>query len=112
MKTKPTLLLILALLGTALGVPAASSYRTDINPALLYWQAFNQLPELSPEERQLFDRRQFAPTDEQYAALVRRYDTVFRLVRRGVNAKPPADWGVDLGDGPGTLLPHLAKAKA
>lgn len=84
----------------------------NANPALLYWQAFGVMPNLSESERKIFDHRRTVPVDEAYAAVARQYDSVFRLVRKATALQGPADWGIDLSEGPEVLLPHLAKAKA
>ncbi len=107
------ILMFSALLAAATSsLQAASPYRTDVNPALLYWQAFHFLPERSPAEEKIFDQRRTAVLDHSYEALSARYDTVFRFVRRATDLKSTADWGIDFADGPEALLPHLAKAKA
>ncbi|MBI3417379.1 MAG: hypothetical protein HY043_18965 [Verrucomicrobia bacterium] len=112
MKTIKSVLLLAGLLATSATLQAASPYRTDVNPALIYMQAFSLLPERSAEEQKLFENRQTSRVNEKYGALAVRYDTVFRLVRRAADLKQRADWGVDFADGPEMLLPHLAKAKA
>jgi hypothetical protein len=112
MKMMKSILLLLSLLAISASGRAANLYRTDINAALIYWQAFSQLPELSPEEQKLYQNSKTAPLDEKYEALVSRYDTTFRLVGRAAHLEQRVDWGVDLADGPEALLPHLAKAKA
>jgi len=83
------------------------------NPALVYWQAFSQLPiPLPPDEQKIYDNPRTVPVDDKYAALAKRFDPAFRLARRAVAMNGHADWGVDMADGPEALLPHLAKAKA
>jgi len=88
-------------------------YRTDINPALTYYQAFMVTPELSAEDRDyLFTnewRNQKLP--ERFGKLVSGYDNEFRLLRQAAQSTAPCDWGIDFGAGPETLLPHLARAK-
>jgi len=112
MKMMKSILLLLSLLAISASGRAANLYRTDINAALIYWQAFSQLPELSPEEQKLYQNSKTAPLDEKYEALVSRYDTTFRLVGRAAHLEQRADWGAGLADGPEALLPHLGKAKA
>ncbi|MEO8426894.1 MAG: hypothetical protein ABI651_07265 [Verrucomicrobiota bacterium] len=111
MKMTKSILLLLGLLTSGVSGRAANLNRADINPALIYWQAFSQLPELSQEEQKLYQHSKTAPLDEKYEALVSRYDTSFRLVGRAAHLQQRVDWGVDLADGPDALLPHLAKAK-
>lgn len=93
---------------------AAERFRTDINPALLYWQAFGEWPSLSEEDSAYVrtnDWRSRQP-DERFGQLMAQYDNSFKLLRRAAKAKVPCDWGYDLTDGPEALLPGLAKAKA
>ena len=95
--------------------PQASfiSFRTDINPALLYWQAFAVMPDLSPDDQKhLFESEwRNRPVDERAGELAARFDVAFRLIRQASSSRVPCDWGVDLSEGPHALLPHLAKAK-
>ena len=91
----------------------AAEFRTDINPALLYYQAFILAPELSKDDRSyLFNtewRGQKLP--ERFGKLVGEYDNQFRAVRQAAQQKPSCDWGVDMSPGPATLLPGLARNK-
>ncbi len=112
MKRISSMLLAVGLWASAGAMNAANPYRTDVNPALLYWQAFMQLPTFSESDRKPTDYLTGAPLDDQVEALAGRYDHVFELVRRAAQLPQPCDWGIDLADGPDTLLPHLAKAKA
>jgi hypothetical protein len=86
--------------------------RTDVNPALTYWQAFAARPEFTPEEQKLWEKHWDAiPLGEEFAPLVEQLDPSFRLFRRAVQCTQPCDWGYDFADGPELLLPGLAKAK-
>ncbi|HTG43150.1 MAG TPA: hypothetical protein VK633_01340, partial [Verrucomicrobiae bacterium] len=89
------------------------AHRTDINPAMLYYQAFQVAPDLSQADRDfLFDtewRGQKLPP--RVGELLSRYDDLFRLVRQAADATVPCDWGIDMTPGPATLLPHLARGK-
>src|SRR5262245_29679934 len=102
----------LVALGGQFGVSGA--VRTDINPALQYYQAFEVAPDLAPADREYLVtnnwRGQRLPA--QTADLLRRYDNQFKLVRQAARATVPCDWGIDMSPGPATLLPHLARAKA
>lgn len=91
----------------------AQECRTDINPALLYWQAFAVMPDLpDPDQKYLFETDwRTRPMDERAGQLAAKYDSTFRLLRQAVVAKVPCDWGIDMTQGPYALLPHLAKAK-
>jgi len=89
-------------------------FRTDINPALLYYQASQVAPDLSAADRDYlfaYDwRGQKLPA--RFGELVARYDNQFKLVRQAAQATVPCDWGVDMSAGPATMLPHLARNKA
>jgi hypothetical protein len=106
----------LALLILTLPAARGESLRTDINPALLYYQAFLMAPDLSPADRDyLFTS---SPTNcrgqklpERIVKIVAGYDSQFELVREAAQQKVPCDWGIDMSPGPGTLLPHLIRAK-
>jgi len=91
----------------------ASVPRSDINPALLYWQAFAVMPELENDDlKHLFEEDWRAkPMDERAGELAARFNSAFKLMRAAAASKAPCDWGVDMTPGPETLLPHLAKAK-
>ena len=114
MKTKPRNWLILGLLlCLPIRLPAAETRRDDINPALLYWQAFAVMPDLGPDDQKHLLETQWRTRamDERAGELASRYDQSFRLLRAAMSAKAPCDWGVDMSLGPQALLPHLAKAK-
>jgi len=86
-------------------------FRTDINPALLYFQAYQNMPQLSEaDSKQLFDTWT-NQIDEHARELLKQYDNSFKGLRRARFAKVPCDWGYDLNDGPEALLPGLAPAK-
>lgn len=97
-------------------VPAFCAYqfRTDINPALKYYQAFVQAPDLSEADHQyLFTREWRGQTlDRRFGSLIAKYDYQFRFLREAAGAQVPCDWGIDLTEGPDALLPALARAKA
>jgi hypothetical protein len=72
-----------------------------------------ELPDLDPSEKALLDGFRYAPVDEEYENLARRYNPALRLAAKAVNLKDKrCEWGIDLDDGPDTLLPHLARAKS
>jgi hypothetical protein len=94
-------------------VATAQPYRTDINPALTYYQAFNAAPDLSQEDRDyLFTNVwQGQKLPDRVGKLLSGYDGEFRLLRMAAQSTVPCDWGIDWGAGPETLLTHLAPAK-
>lgn len=111
--TQPACWCLLSLLA-ALGTPAAESFRTDINPALLYHQALLLAPDFSSEDQQYLFHREWRgqPLDDRFGRLVARYDNTFKLLHRAAHSKIPCDWGIDLTDGPEAMLPQLARAKS
>src|SRR5437016_3682423 len=114
MKTIKSLCLLLLMVTALPPLVSGAPARTDINPALLYFQAFQVAPDLSPPDRDyLFDRewRGQKPPD-RFGALVSRYDNEFKLIRQAAQSKVPCDWGIDMSPGPATLLPHLARCKS
>src|SRR5438445_2327161 len=114
MKIKKSTVLSLFVITSTLAGARGEQLRTDINPALIYYRAFQMIPDLSPTDRDyLFDndwRGQKLP--ERFGELVARYDNEFKLVRQTTQATVPCDWGIDMSPGPATLLPQLARCKA
>ena len=108
----PWLALTLACLLPVRGL-GAERVRTDINPALLYYQAFALYPELPEEDRQHLFVTEWRnrPLDTRFDKLIVKYDNSFKLIRHAALARVSCDWGVDLSEGPDALLPGLAKAK-
>jgi len=94
-------------------LPAGETFRTDINPALLYYQGFSLRPELSQQEHDYLFTNEWRGRvlDERFTKLVSGFDNSFKLFWRAGKAQAPCDWGLDLTDGPEALLPGLAKAK-
>lgn len=92
---------------------AAESFRTDINPALIYWNGFAALPDMeSDDAKYLFESEwRNRPIDERAADMLAQFDPTFRMLRRAGGSRVPCDWGVDLTLGPEAMLPQLAKAK-
>lgn len=104
-----SVLLTLAFSGT---VSAGSGLRTDINPALLYWQATAELPDRSQQDHLFTNEWRGRNLDEQFNKQIATYDNAFKLLRQAARQKVPCDWGYDLTLGPELLLPGLAKAKS
>ena len=113
MKIKHFLFLLPPTFAFAATVATAQPYRTDINPALTYYQAFNAAPDLSQEDRDylLTNIWQCQKLPERVGKLLSGYDNEFRLLRQAAQSTVACDWGIDWGAGPETLLTHLAPAK-
>jgi hypothetical protein len=115
MKTLKTISLsLLIAAGTLAGVSGQPS-ATNINPALLYYQAFVAAPDLQPADREYLlttNYWQGQKLSKRFGDLIAEYDGQFGLVRQAARATAPCDWGIDLSAGPATLLPHLSRAKA
>jgi hypothetical protein len=112
---KTTKFTCLALLILTLPAARGEPFRTDINPALLYYRAFLLVPDpMSDADRDYLEskkgKEQKLP--ERFGQIVANYDNQFLLVRRAARATVPCDWGIDFSDGPNIMLPHLARAKA
>jgi hypothetical protein len=94
---------------------AGEPFRTDINPALLYYQAFLAAPDpmSSADMDYLYSAAaRTQPLPKRFGELFAGYDNQFKLVRQAAQAKVPCDWGIDMSPGPHTLLLPLARAKA
>jgi hypothetical protein len=105
---------VVAAAGLVTASGAEVDFRTDINPALLYFQAYQNMPQLSDEDtKHLFDYPGAWPEqiDERAKGLLKQYDNSFKGLRRARYSKVACDWGYDLSDGPEALLPGLAPAK-
>ena len=113
MKMIHQLSLSLILFIATLPVARAETSRTDINPALLYYQSFILDPHLADADRDfLFNTNwQGRMLPERFGTLIDSYHNDFRLLHQAALQTAPCDWGIDFGRGPETLLPHLALCK-
>ena len=112
---KTTKFTCLALLFLTLPAARGEPLRTDINPALLYYQAFLMAPQAMSDADSEYlgskaGREQKLP--ERFGPILAGYDNEFKLVRVAAQQKVPCDWGIDMSPGPGTFLPHLRFVKA
>jgi hypothetical protein len=81
---------------------AEVDFRTDINPALLYFQAYQNMPQLSQdEETHVFGHPGAWPNgiDDRAGELLKKFDNSFKGLRRARHSKVPCNWGYDLSDG-------------
>jgi hypothetical protein len=100
-------LLVVFALSTASAIPP----RKDINPALLYFQAFSQFPELDEAESKLLTSDAIGEVTSEERAVARRFDSVFKLLHRARAMKTPCDWGADVADGPHAFTPNFIKIR-
>ena len=81
-----------------------------LNAALVYWQAFALLPELSEEDTKLLTNlEEGSQLGDDATSLLTRGETALNLISR-LQPDTPCRWEL-IEDGPGTLLPHLSKAR-
>jgi len=106
--------ILTVLLGYTVALSAAEQFRTDINPALLYHQGLLLVPQLSDKDhKHLFETEwRTKALDERATSLVTSYRNVLKMLRRAAASQVPCDWGIDMSDGPATLLPALARFKS
>jgi hypothetical protein len=70
-------------LGAAVAAAHGQSFRTDINPALLYYQAFQVAPHLDHDLDYLYTNEWRVPhLDARFGELTSQFDNEFRLVRQ------------------------------
>jgi hypothetical protein len=105
--------LVVTVLGAA-ATCGAQEFRTDINPALRYYQAFLEKPNLPQADHDYLFVREWRGEhlEPRFGELIGKYDYQFRFLREAAGAEVPCDWGIDLTGGPDALLPALAQAKA
>jgi hypothetical protein len=90
--------------------------RTDINPALLYYQAFLLAPQAMSEADWDYvgsktGREKNLP--ERFGPILAGFDSEFKLAREAAQQQVPCDWGIDLkSKGFDAQLPHLARSKS
>src|SRR5262245_49704783 len=92
---------IVLISGSLASLAAADvDFRTDINPALLYFQAYQNMPQLSDEDsKHLFENWTGGAwpdrLDDHARELLKQYDNSFKGLHRARLAKAPCDWGYD-----------------
>jgi hypothetical protein len=105
---------VAVLAGTMLGA-WGQDFRTDINPALIYYQAILTSPE--PLTNTDLDYLSSSaglsqPLPERFDAVFAGTSNQFQLVRHAAHSTVPCDWGIDWSAGSETLLPQLGRLKA
>lgn len=82
------------------------------NVAIIYWQAFARMPNLTDEQRKAINEASTsdsAPLSEDVAEIVLYYTGALHELRRA-QAVAPCDWQLDSEQGPLTVLAHVDKA--
>jgi hypothetical protein len=104
---------LLAGCATAAAEEPAPRPETRGNAALLYWQAFAQLSELPPTERDVIDwyfKKDRAPAKVRQRVFQKTAEaatTIYRAVRM-----PRCDWDEDVTQGTAPLLPRVAMCRS
>ena len=114
MQTVKFICLLPLLVAAAMTNASGQTGLANINPALLYYQAFLVAPTpmsyedaVYPYSKEGVEQKLPARFDE----IVARYDNQFKLVRQAARSTVPCDWGIDFSEGPATLVAHMARAK-
>jgi len=90
--------------------PDAAPPSLGDNAALKYWQAFAQLPQWTEQQQRIIGDWRTVPLDADTQAVLESSRGALLYLDRGAKLKA-CDWGLDLSDGPGLVLPHLSKAR-
>ncbi len=88
----------------------------NINPALLYYQAFTAAPNYSSADWDylyvnLTNSWRGQKLPDRFGEMMTNNSARFKLVRQAAQQTAPCDWGIDWSAGEDTLLPQLARAK-
>ena len=100
-------------IATGGGGEAKEVWGTTPNAAVIYWQAFSAMPELTETESKLYAEAvagKVAASAPELQPILARYTTALSEMYRAGTVKP-CDWNLDINAGPGLLLPHLQKAR-
>lgn len=91
----------------------SESFRTDLNPAMIYYQAFLLAPNSTGTNYDyLFTNNWLGqPLTEHFGRAISAYDQETSYLHRAAAQKYPCDWGIDMSPGPETYLPELAYCK-
>ncbi len=96
----------------AFAVRAGEMPPSNINPALLYWQAFSSMEELSSAENKVLGEflNRSVPWDEGKAqTLLAKHEKSLHRFRKAAESKAACDWGLSYEEGPNLPLPHVSK---
>jgi hypothetical protein len=92
----------------------AEIWRTNINPALTYYNAFLMQPKLPAADSDYLSTNtwQSQRLPKRVGELLAQYDDQFRLVRQAAHSSAPCDWGFDFARGPGGgFVTFMARGK-
>src|SRR5438094_8919406 len=97
MKTMKSILLSLFVVSGVIG--SGEQFRTDINPALLYYRAFQIIPDLSQADRDYLFANEWRgqKLPGRFGGLVDRYGNELKLAVEQAGATVRWDWGIHLG---------------
>ena len=103
------LLFVFTLFSAGIACADQPQSRTE-NAALSYWQAFAVMPDSDEASDEVLRKWDSVELDVSVEKLVDQAANALRLLHRGASIEQ-CDWGSALEEGPGTLLPHLSKAR-
>jgi hypothetical protein len=99
------------LVACALSMAWAMPPRKDINPAVLYLQAFSLFPELDESQSKLLGHETAGDVTAEERDVAMRFDAAFALIVRARTQNAPCDWGMDPADGPNAITPQWTKIR-
>src|SRR5260221_3187829 len=113
MTTIKSVCMALMMASGALASPDGFQPRTDINPALQYYQAFLVAPDLAQADKDFLfaNPRWDQKLSDRAGELLHQYANQFKLARQASRSTVLCDWGIDMSPGPAVLLPQLAPNK-
>jgi len=80
------------------------------NAAMKYWQAFALLPAMDEKQEKLLEDWKTVPLDAEVTKLLKSASASLNYLHRAAVCSH-CYWDLDLADGPGLLMPHLAKSR-
>lgn len=91
----------------------ADEFRTDINPALRYYQGYLLSKGISQADTDYLTTNDWRgqKLTGHFKTAIAAHNNEFKAYQQAAQAQVPCNWGVDLSEGPLALLPGLAPAK-
>ncbi len=86
---------------------------TAPNAAVIYWQAFYAIPNLTEEQKKVLEAAissDEAPVSDQLKPIFAQYRIALHEMQRARQVTP-CDWQLDMSAGPELLLPHVQKLR-